>query len=259
MDQNSCFGGKPLAYVSIEATVASDATCLPGCWIGPGVRISSGVTVAPGAAIGMPSPKCPSGETEIGPNVWIGPSTHVETGVMIAEGANIGPFNHIRHGVDIGPGAYVGPRCTIMDHARIGEATNLVAEVYVCEYAELGSHCQISPGVALVNDRYPPTSVDVRGPVIGQCAILGVNSVVWPGVKIGYHAMLASLSEARENVDDYVLVRGCPARPVCDVRQIRLKHEGQWIYPYPWMRFALPGEDITQPAYRPKNKHWGQK
>ena len=259
MNRNSDFGSEPHGYVSREAIVAPDAVCFPGCWIGPGVKIGSGVTVGPGAAIGMPGPKCPPGKTVIGSGAWIGPSTHIEPGVVIADGANIGPFNHIRHQVHIGSNAYIGPRCTIMDHARIGESANLIGEVYVCEYAELGAHCQISPGVALVNDRYPPTAVDVQGPIIGECAIIGVNSVVWPGVKIGYHAMIASLSEARENVDDYVLVRGCPARPVCDVRQIRIKHEGQWIYPYPWMRFAMSGEDVTQPAYRSKNRHWGEK
>jgi hypothetical protein len=104
------------------------------------------------------------------------------------------------------------------------------------------------PGVVLLNEPYPPTGLGLHGPIIGRCAIVGVNSLVFPGVKLGYHAMVASMSEVKHDVADYALVRGCPAEPVCDVREIHAKLGDQWVYPYPWMRHHVAGEDITKPA-----------
>ena len=258
MNQNANLQNVATGFVSEKAVIAQDVECCPGCWIGPDVEINSGTVIGPGAVIGMQGPNCPAGKVLIGENVWIGPNAYIEPGAVIGSEAFIGPFVLIKYGVQVEPRAYIGTRCTIMDQARIGESANLIAEIYICEYANLGAHCQISPGATLVNDRYPPTSMEVVGPTIGECAVLGVKSVIWPGVKIGYHAMVASLSEVKEDVQDYVLVRGCPAKSVCDVRQIRMKHEGKWVYPYPWMRINTPGEDITKPDYDPKRNWWKQ-
>jgi len=245
------------AWIDPLAFVASDAIVNAGAWIGPDVNIGPGAVVSPGAVLGLAGPQCPPGPVEIGPGTWVGPHVHVEPGVQIGKDGVIGSSTLIRSGARIGPAAEIGPRCTIMDNARIEEGAHLIADVYVCEYARLGPQCWISPGVSLVNDRYPPTALEIAGPVVGQCAVIGVHSIIWPGVKLGYHAMVASLSEVKEDVADYVLVRGCPARPVCDVRQIRMKLKDKWVYPYPWMRINMPEEDITQPIVDFRKKRNG--
>jgi acetyltransferase-like isoleucine patch superfamily enzyme len=139
-----------------------------------------------------------------------------------------------------------------MEDCRIAEYAVLCSDVYVCEHAELRSHCQILPRVILLNQPYPATSLNIAGPVIGECAIISVKAVIWPGVKIGYHGMVAASSEVKSDVPDYMLVRGIPAIPVCDVRRIRMKVGDKWIFPYPWMRHLAAGEDVTQPAIPPE-------
>lgn len=235
-------------YIHPRAVVAAGVACHRGCWIGPEAVIADGCVICPGAVIGLPKPGVQPGVTQLGTNVWVGPGAYIKSGVTVGEDCIIRAHTVINRGAHICKGVRVGARCTIMDNARVEEFANLCAGVYVCEYATLGPHCQVCPGVILINDRYFPAAVDVAGPQIGACAILGVKSVVWPGVRIGYHAMVASLSEAKDDVNDYVLVRGRPARPVCDVRQIRTKVQDKWIYPYPWMRHNMPNEDITRPA-----------
>lgn len=239
----------PKGCVDASAMIAADVSFAGDCWIGPDVVVGSGCKIGPGVTIGMAGPEGYCGDVQIGKNVWIGPQAYIEPGVTIGDNCVIGSYALIRHGTKVGQGSRIGARCTIMDSVFIDEYANLIAEIYVCEYAHIGKHCQISPGVTLVNDRYPPTALDVVGPVVGDCAIIGVKSVIWPGVKIGYHGMVASLSEVKDDVLDYVLVRGNPAKPICDVRQIRMKHKGQWVYPYPWMRMNSPDEDLSKPGY----------
>jgi len=245
-------GNSAQAYVDPSAVVSPEARILPGCWIGPGVVVQAGCTIGPHAVVGCEAPDGPRGGAAIGAGAWVGPHVCIEPGASIAEECRIGPYSLIRGNAKIEKGAYVGPRCSIMDSALVREYANLIADVYVSEYTVCGAHCHISPGVCIVNDRYPPTALDVQGPVIGDCAVIGVQAVIWPGVKIGYHAMVAALAEVKQDVPDYVLVRGRPARPVCDVRQIRMKLQDKWVYPYPWMRLNMPQEDITRPAYDPR-------
>lgn len=237
------------AYISDQACVHAGAVVLPGAYIGPGVELASGVTVGPNAVLGMPSPDGPStGTIFVDTGCWIGPGACIEPDCRLEPEVVIGPGCVIRSASRIARGARLSHRCTLMGNCTVGHDARLLAEVYICELAVLGPHCHLMPGVKLLNDPYPPTALKVQGPVIGSCAVLGVNAVIWPGVTIGYHAMVAASSEVKHHVPDWMLVRGVPAEPVCDVRMIRMKLGDKWVYPYPWMRHGIEGEDITRPV-----------
>lgn len=237
------------AWIAPKAHIPASAKVFPTAWVGPAVTLGEGVVVGPGAVLGYGATAEP---LRIGAGSSIGPHVYVAPGVEIGEECVIGMGTAVSDGVRIGSRARIGIRCTLMEHCRIGDSVFLASEVYICEHAELQPHCQILPRVILLNMPYPPTVLGVTAPVIGECAIICVNAVIWPGVKVGYHAMVAGSSEVKNNVADYMLVRGCPAAPICDVRQIRAKIEDQWVFPYPWMRQLIPGEDITQPATPPR-------
>ena len=236
------------ACIDPSAIVSATARIAVGAWIGPNVEIGNEVVVGPGTVIGFVPADGQDGPVRIGDKTWIGPGVCIEPGVTIGKDCRIDFGSMIRAGSSIGQGVLIGNHCTLMPHCRIDDFASLVASVYICEYAHLEPSCQIMPGVTLVNDVYPPTALDVRGPVIGKCSIIGVDSLIWPGVKLGYHSMVASMSEVKRDVADYSLVRGQPAQHVCDVREIRMKLGEKWIYPYPWMRHNIEGEDITKPG-----------
>lgn len=236
-------------WIAPDAIVPDTARVFPNAWIGSGVTLGQGVVVGPGAVLGYgPVAK----KTLICANTQVGPGVHIEPGVEIGEGCMIGSGTVIRDGTRIGEGVGVGIHCTLMGHCHIAEHAVLSSEVYICEYAELRPHCQILPRAILLCVPYPPTDLGVAGPVIGECSIVCTNAVIWPGVKIGYHALVAAASEVKQDVADYMLVRGCPATVVCDVRKIRTKVKDQWLFPYPWMRQMVPGEDLSRPAVSPE-------
>lgn len=235
-------------YKDSEAVIAKTATIYPNAWIGPGVEVGDDASIGPGAVVGFSRDDGQAGVTRIGAGTSIGPNVCVETGVVIGRGCKVGFASSLGAGSQLQEEVTIGQRCTLMGHCQIGSYVLLYAEVHVCEHAQLGSHCQIMPGAILMNEPYPPTGLAVRGPVIGQCAIVGVRTLIWPGVTMGYHAMAAAMSEVKHDVPDYALVRGRPAKCICDVRQIRTKLADKWVYPYPWMRHHTPDEDITRPA-----------
>ena len=238
------------AFVSDSAIIASEATVHAGAWIGPDVTIEAGVVIGPGAILGFGNPlRSKSGAVRIGEDSFIGPSVIIEPMVEIGPSCMIESGVLIRPATKLAQRVYVGDNSVVLGDCIVESNAVISLDVHICQYATLRSHCQLMPGVKLLNDKYPPTNLSVNGPTIGECAIIGVNSIIWPGVQIGYHGMVASASEVKRDVPDYTLVRGCPAKPVCDVRKIRTKLGDKWVYPYPWMRHRIEGEDITKPAF----------
>jgi UDP-3-O-[3-hydroxymyristoyl] glucosamine N-acyltransferase len=236
------------AYVAPGAFVAATAKVFEGAWIGPGVEIGPGATIGPGAVLGFAPPHRPASTLKIGAN------TFIDSGVQIRPGSDIGAEVTIEAGsflgaeTRVGSGSYLGPHCVIAGYCEIQDHVFLCSDVNVCRNARLQSHCQLMPGVKMLDDFCPPTQLDPRGPDIGQCAVIGVNAVIWSGVRIGRHALIAAGSIVKDDVPDYMLVRGAPARPVCDSRRIQVKMGDRWVYPYPWTRHLIEGEDITKPA-----------
>ena len=235
-------------HISDSAIVSKQANCMPGCWIGPGVEIRPGAVISPGAVIGLAQGDDYRGPTVIGASARIGVGAQIEPGVTIGDEVCVDASAVIHRGVRVGKGSRIGQGCTVCMQVIVGEYTQILANVYISEYAKIGSHCQLSPGVILIADQYPPTALTLAGPTIADCAIIGTKSIIWPGITIGYHALVGSLAEVKEDVEEFVLAQGRPAKAICDVRMIRMKLDGKWIYPYPWMRLNMIGEDLSLPV-----------
>ena len=224
------------------------AQVFDGAWIGPGVELAAGVVVGPGAVLGFDHPDNEGGPVKVGEDTYIGPAVHIKPGVEIGPQVTIESGTTVGSGSRIGKEVYVGPNCLIAGNCQIDDDVHLSCDILVCRTARLHSHCQLMPGVKLLEDPCPPIAMNSRGPVIGECAVVGVNAIIWSGVQLGYHVIVAAASVVKEDVADYMLVRGSPAKVVCDVRRIQIKLGDKWVYPYPWMRHFVEGEDITKPA-----------
>ncbi len=236
------------AYIAPGAIVAATAQVLEGAWIGPGVEIGAGATIGPGAVLGFAPRNRSAKRLKIGENALIDGGVHIRPGSEIGAEVTIEAGSFLGPGTRVGSESYLGPNCVIGGDCEIQDHVFLSSDVNVCRNARLQSHCQVMPGVKLLDDFCPPTQIDPRGPDIGQCAVIGVNAIVWSGVRIGRHALIAAGSIVKEDVPDYMLVRGAPAKPVCDSRRIQVKMGDRWVYPYPWTRHFDAGEDITKPA-----------
>ena len=131
-------------------------------------------------------------------------------GCRIGDETRVGPF------VEIQRGASVGARCKVQSHSFICEGVTIEDEVFV------------GHGVMFTNDRRPRATSD-GGQLLGldgwtllrtlvkTRASIGSGSTILP-VTIGMGALVGAGSVITEDVPDYSLVVGNPARVIGDVR-----------------------------------------
>lgn len=160
----------------------------------------------------------------------------------------------IGESVVIGRGAYIGPG------VRVGVNSKIQNFALIYEPSELGDGVFIGPGVVLTNDQRPravnpdgslKTSKDWQpvGVTVLDGAAIGARAVCVAPVTVGRWSMVAAGAVVIDDVPDFALVVGIPARRIGWVgRQgSRLERvsgsDGLWICPVTSMMYqeTTPG------------------
>jgi acetyltransferase-like isoleucine patch superfamily enzyme len=157
--------------------------------------------------------------------VRIAPTADVDGRAAIGAGTAVWHLAQVREeavlGRDcvIGRGAYIGPG------VRLGDNVKVQNYALVYEPAEVGAGAFIGPAVVLTND-LRPRSVDPAGRqkragdwhpvgvVIGEGASIGARAVCVAPVRVGRWAMVGAGAVVTEDVPDFALVVGVPARRI---------------------------------------------
>lgn len=139
---------------------------------------------------------------------FVHPKAHVE-------GARIGARSRIWQFASVIRGAVVGEDCNIatgacLDGSRIGDRCILGHNVAMGPGFWVGDDVFIGPQVTLCNDAWPRAVKDgfdashfnavTHAIVIEDHASIGANSVILPGVRIGFNAMIAAGSVVTKDV-----------------------------------------------------------
>lgn len=153
------------------------------------------------------------------------PTSIIEDEVKLAEGVKVWNFSHIRSGAQIGSNTiigdyvYVGPDVTIGSNCKIQNS----AQIY--EPAKIEDGVFIGPGAILTNDKNPrainsdksqkshsdwkAVSVSIK-----QGASIGAGAICIGPVQIGQWAMIGAGSVVVDDVLNYALVAGVPAKQI---------------------------------------------
>jgi acetyltransferase-like isoleucine patch superfamily enzyme len=136
---------------------------------------------------------------------------------------------------------FIGDRVTIREGSRlevimvgglrspsitIGADTNVEQNVHiVCQGTiRIGARCSITPNCSIVDVTHPYD--DITDPVkvgsrlqdadafveIGEGTMLGIGVVVLPNVRIGRNCVIGTLSVVTEDIPDFSIAAGAPAR-----------------------------------------------
>lgn len=133
-------------------------------------------------------------------------------GCIVGDGSKIGAF------VEIQKGVVIGKNCKISSHS------------FVCTGVSIAEGVFVGHGVMFINDLYPravsPNNslqnegdwqvVETR---VKTRASIGSNATILGGVTIGEDALVGAGAVVTQDVPDYGIVAGVPARVVGDVRQ----------------------------------------
>ena len=160
----------------------------------------------------------------------------VDKGVEIGGRTKIWAYAHIRDGVNI------GEDCIIAERVYIGDGSQVANRCKIQNGAQLysvivGDGVFIGPGVIFCNDKHP-RAVNTNGSLkqpgdwkkvfthVEAGASIGAGAIILPGVTIGQWAMVGAGAVVTEDVPEYGLAVGNPARVVGWIPDGKLIRDG---------------------------------
>lgn len=171
---------------------------------------------------------------DVDPTAQLGDGTSVWHLAQVRERAVIGESCVIGRGAYIGTGVTMGDGCKIQNYALVYEPAVLEAGVFV------------GPAAVLTNDTYPravnpdltPKSAHDWEPVgvtLREGAAVGARAVCVAPVTVGRWATVAAGAVVTQDVPDFALVAGVPARRIRWVGRagvpLQDAGDGRWVCP----------------------------
>jgi len=118
--------------------------------------------------------------------------------------------------IKIGKNTYIGLRNILdnSDNITIGDFVQLAGSSTAL-WTHSGAPMVLNsiPLSEIVNTKFRPTA-----PIVIESNVyIGGNCTIYPGVKIGHHAVVAPNSAVTKDVEPYTMVGGVPARKIKDI------------------------------------------
>ena len=152
------------------------------------------------------------------PGKWyVHPTSTIDEDVEIGDGTKIWHYCHVQNGARIGENCSLGQNVNIGNNVTIGRGCKLQNNVSLYEGVELEDYVFCGPSCVFTNDltpraKYPKGRAGYKKTKICEGASVGANATIVCGNTIGRWAMIGSGAVVTQNVPDYALMVGVPAR-----------------------------------------------
>ena len=144
-------------------------------------------------------------------------SSYIDDNVTIGNNTKIWHFSHIQSGAVIGENCSLGQNVNISNNVILGNGVKVQNNVSVYEGVTVGNNVFLGPSCVFTNDltpraKYPKGHDNYKKTHIGDGASIGANATIVCGHNVGKCAMVAAGAVVVNDVADYELVAGVPAK-----------------------------------------------
>lgn len=146
------------------------------------------------------------------------PTAIVDEGAQIGEGSRVWHWVHISAGARIGRGCSFGQNVFVGNDVVIGNNVKVQNNVSVYDAVTLEDDVFCGPSMVFTNVYNPRSAVirkdEYRRTLVRRGATLGANSTIVCGVTVGQFAFIGAGAVVNQDVPDYALMVGVPARQI---------------------------------------------
>jgi UDP-2-acetamido-3-amino-2,3-dideoxy-glucuronate N-acetyltransferase len=154
----------------------------------------------------------------MGRNYTVHPTAIVDDGAQIGEGSRVWHWVHISAGARIGRGCSFGQNVFVGNDVVIGDNVKVQNNVSVYDAVTLEDDVFCGPSMVFTNVYNPRSAVirkdEYRRTLVRRGATLGANSTIVCGATVGQYAFVGAGAVVNQDVPDYALMVGVPARQI---------------------------------------------
>lgn len=154
-------------------------------------------------------------------------SSYVDEGAKIGAGTRIWHFCHVMSGATIGEQCSLGQNVVVMARTRLGRNVKVQNNVSIYEGVECEDDVFLGPSMVFTNVRTPRSHIsrkhEYQRTIVRRGTSIGANATILCGLTLGQYSFVAAGAVVTQNVQDFALVAGVPARTIgwvcrCGVR-----------------------------------------
>jgi UDP-2-acetamido-3-amino-2,3-dideoxy-glucuronate N-acetyltransferase len=154
----------------------------------------------------------------VSPEVFVHESAYVDEGVQMGKGTKVWHFTHILKGSKIGEKCIIGQNVVLGPDVEIGNGCKVQNNVSIYKGVRLEDEVFCGPSCVFTNVYNPRAFIERRHEfsptTVKRGATIGANAAIVCGTMIGRYAMIGVGAVVTEDVADYAVVAGVPARQI---------------------------------------------
>jgi UDP-2-acetamido-3-amino-2,3-dideoxy-glucuronate N-acetyltransferase len=150
------------------------------------------------------------------PDTSVHETAIVDAGCEVGKGSKIWHFTHIIKGSKIGRNCNIGQNVMIGPDVTVGDSCKIQNNVSIYKGVTLENEVFCGPSMVFTNVYNPRSAIrrmdEIRPTLVKKGATLGANSTIVCGHSIGQYAFVGAGAVVIDDVPDYALVAGNPAK-----------------------------------------------